>query len=417
MQVVYERCCGLDVHKRTVIACVLTPAGKQTRTFSTMTQDLIGLADWLVAQQVTHVAMESTGSFWKPVYNILETYDLELLVVNAQHIKAVPGRKTDVQDAAWIAELLRHGLLRGSHIPARDTRELQELVRYRTSLIRERTRVVQRLQKVLEGANIKLAAVATDVLGVSARAMLEALITGTEDPQQVARLAKGNLKKKQPALEAALQGAVGEHQRFLLQSQHRQLDFLAAEIATLSEEIERRLRPFAEALDRLDTISGVGRRVAEQVLVELGLDVERFPTHRHLASWAGLCPGNRESAGKRLGGKTRKGNPWLRSTLVEAAQAASRTRQTYLSAQYHRLAARRGRKRAIYGVAHTILVIAYHLLRSETTYRELGGNYFDERDKEAARRRRWPGRTLAVVGHAANNEEELAARQPAAHPY
>jgi transposase len=387
MQVVHERCCGLDVHKKTVVACVITPEGQQTRTFGTMTRQLLALADWLGARGVTHVAMESTGVFWKPVYNLLEGRGLTLLVVNARHIKAVPGRKTDVRDAAWIADLLRHGLVRGSHIPERAQRELQELARYRTRLVQERAQVVQRIQKVLEGANIKLSAVVADVVGVSGRAMLEALVGGTEDPEALAGLARGRLQAKRAALLEALAGRVGPPQRLLLGSQLRHLDFLDAEIAQLSAEIARRLHPFDDALERLDTIPGVGRRAAERVLAELGPDLGRFPSAAHLASWAGLCPGNNESAGKRHSGRCRPGNAWLKAILVEAAWGAVRARDTYLAALYHRLAARRGAKRAIIAVAHAILVIIYHLLRAGTTYQELGGNYFDERDRQATVRR------------------------------
>jgi transposase len=377
----------LDVHKRSVVACLITPEGKQTRTFGTMTKDLLALGEWLLQQGVTHVAMESTGVFWKPVYNILEGMGFQLLVANARHIKAVPGRKTDVKDAEWIADLLRHGLIRGSSIPDRPQRELQELVRYRTSLIRQRAQLVQRIQKVLEGANIKLAAVATDVVGVSGRAMLEAMVAGVEDPEVLAGLARGRLKGKQEALEAALVGKVGPHQRLLLGSLLRLIDALDQEIATLDEEVARRLGPFEEELQRLDTIPGVGRRAGEQLLAELGTDLSRFPTAGHLASWAKVCPSNRESAGKRQSGRTGKGNPWLRGVLVEIAWGAARTRGTYLSALFHRLAARRGTKRALVAVAHTIVRIVYHLLRHGRVYQDLGGNYFDERQREATVRR------------------------------
>ncbi len=387
MEVVYRRCCGLDVHKRSVVACVITPEGKEIRTFGAMTKDLLELGDWLVDQAVSHVAMESSGVFWRPVYNLLEGLGLTLLVVNAQHIKAVPGKKTDVKDAEWIADLLRHGLLRASFVPDRPQRELRELVRYRRSLIRQRSQVVNRVQKVLEGANIKLSSVATNVVGVSGRAMLEAIITGTEDPRILAEMAKGKLREKRPALEEALQGLVGPHQRLLLKSQLRHLDFLDEEIGRMNEEVSRRLRPFEEALRRMDTVPGVGLRTAEEVLVEIGPDMSRFPTAAHVASWAHLCPGNNESGGKRKSGSSGHGNPWLRETLVESAWAAARTRDTYLSAQYHRLAARRGAKRAAVALAHTILVIIYHVLRDGTTYQELGGNYFDERDRQATLRR------------------------------
>lgn len=379
MQVVHERCCGLDVHKKMVVACAITSQGQETRTFSTMTKDLLKLADWLRERGVTHVAMESTGVFWKPIYNLLGD-EFTVLVVNAHHIKVVPGRKTDVKDAEWIAELLRHGLVRGSFIPDRSQRELRELVRYRRSLIQQRSQVVNRIQKVLEGANIKLSAVVSDVVGVSARAMLEALISGQQDPKALAAMARGSLRQKQPALEEALQGLVGAHQRMMLQSQLRHLDFLDQEIARLDEEVSERMRPFEEDIQRIDEVPGLGRRLAEQVVAEIGLDMNRFPSAEHLASWARMCPGNNESAGKRNNGRTGHANPWLRSALVEAAWAAIRSKATYLSAQYHRLAARRGKKRAIVAVAHSILVIIYHMLRDHTSYRDLGSNYFDERN-------------------------------------
>jgi transposase len=383
MEVVHERCCGMDIHKRMVVACLLTPGvrgqpQREVRTFSTMTRGLLELSDWLEAAGCSHVAMESTGSFWKPIYNLLEE-SFSLLVVNAQHLKAVPGRKTDVKDAEWIAELLRHGLLCPSFIPSRPDRELRELTRYRTSLVHERAAEVNRVQKVLEGANIKLASVASNVLGVSGRAMLQALIAGVEQPDRLADLARGRLREKLPALEEALAGRLGPHQRFMLALQLRHIDELDAVIGSVSNEIEVRLRPFEEACHRLMTIPGVGPRTAQTILSEVGADMGRFPTDAHLASWAAVCPGNHASAGKQKSGRTRKGSPWLRSALVEAAQAASHTR-SYLGAQYRRLAARRGARRAALAVAHSILRIAYHLLKDGRVYEDLGANYFDQRD-------------------------------------
>ena len=373
-----------------MVACLIVtrPTGqvlKTIRTFGTMTEDLLTLGDWLTEAGCTHVAMESTGVYWKPIWNLLED-QFTLLLVNAQHIKAVPGRKTDVKDCEWLADLLRHGLLRPSFVPDQPQRELRELTRYRTSLVRERTAAANRLQKTLEGANIKLAAVATNVLGKSGREILEALVAGATESEALAQLARGRLREKIPQLEQALVGRVGPHQRFLIAQQLAHIDFLDAALEQVSTEIGERLRPSDANLSRLMTIPGVGRRTAEILLVELGLDVHRFPTAGHLASWAGLCPGNRESAGKRLSGRTRKGSPWLRTTLVEAAQAAGRTK-TYLAAQFHRLAARRGRRRAAVAVAHSILIIAYHLLKRSTTYQELGVNYLDERDRRAVERR------------------------------
>lgn len=380
MQVIHERCAGLDVHKGTVTACAVTPEGKEIRTFSTMTKDLLKLADWLSERRVTHVAMESTGVYWKPVYNLLEG-DFEVMLVNAQHIKAVPGRKTDVKDAEWIGDLLRHGLVHGSFVPDRTHRELRELVRYRRSLIHQRAQVVNRIQKVLEGANIKLSTVATDVVGVSGRAMLKAMVNGTEDPEALAEMAKGRLRKKRPALEEALQGKMGSHQRMMLNSQLRHLDFLDREISQLDEEVSQRMRPFEATMQRITGMPGLGRRNTEEILAEIGSDMTRFPSAGHLSSWARICPGNNESAGKRRSGRTGHANPWLRSALVEAAWSASRTRDTYLSTQYHRLSPRRGRKRAIIAVAHTILATIYYIIRDNRTYQDLGANYFDERNR------------------------------------
>jgi transposase len=391
MDILYERCCGLDIHKRTVVACLVVPGAdgqpaKEVRSFGTMTDELLQLADWLLAAGCTHVAMESTGVYWKPVWKLLEG-QFTLLLVNARHVKAVPGRKTDAKDCEWLADLLRHGLLQGSFVPERPQRELRELTRYRTSLIQERSAEVNRLQKTLEGANIKLCDVATDIMGLSSRQMLAALAGGETDAAAMAQLAQGRLRDKLPGLERALVGRVGSHQRFLLARQLAHIDFLDASIAEVSAEIAGRLRPCEAKLERLATIPGVGRRTAELLVAEIGTDMSRFPTSGHLASWAGMCPGNDESAGKRRSGKTRKGNPWLRSTLIEAARAAGRTKGTYLAAQYHRLAARRGTKRAAVAVGHTILVIAYRLLSESDVYRELGGRYFDERDRHAVERR------------------------------
>jgi transposase len=391
MDVVYERCCGLDIHKRTVVACLIVPGParkphKTVRTFGTMTADLLQLADWLTSEGVTHVAMEATGVYWQPIWNLLEG-SFTLLLANARHIKAVPGRKTDVRDCEWIADLLRHGLLRPSFVPDRPQRELRELTRYRTALIRERSAEVNRLQKTLEGANLKLAAVATDIRGQSGQAILAALVAGRTEPAALAELAKGRLRAKLPELERALTGQFGGHQRFLVAQQLAHLDFLDASIERVSGEIAERLRPFEPTIARLDTIPGVGRRIAEIVLAEVGSDLSRFPSAAHLASWAGMCPGNHESAGKRQSGRTRKGNTWLRGALAEAGQAAGRTKHTYLGAQYRRLAARRGRKKATIAVGHTILIIAYHLLTEHTTYHDLGVDYLEKRNRQAVERR------------------------------
>ena len=390
MQVIYERCCGLDVHKRTITACLLKWLGsewqKEIRQFGTMTKDLLALSDWLVSEGCTHVAMESTGVYWKPVYNILEG-QFELLVVNAQHLKAVPGRKTDVRDAEWIGELLAHGLLRGSFVPPPSVRELRELTRYRTSLVRDRARTVNRLQKVLEAANIKLASVVSDIDGVSARLMLEGLVAGQRDTEQLASLAKGRLKEKHAQLVEALSCRLQPHQSFLIAEHLAQIDYLEGAIERLSHEIEEKLRPFEQEIVWLDTIPGMNRRTAEVLWAETGGDMSRFASARHLASWAGMCPGNNESAGKRRSGRTRKGSPWLRHCLVEAAHGAAHTKNKYLSSQYHRIAARRGKKKALLAVGHSILVIAYHLLTRKQAYADLGANYFDERDRQAVTKR------------------------------
>jgi len=391
MDVLYARCAGIDVHKKMVVACLITPDAtgtptKETRTYGTMTADLLEMMDWLVDAGCTHVAMESTGVFWKPLYNLMEGA-LEILVVNAAHMKNVPGRKTDVKDAEWIADLLRLGLLQASFIPDRPQRELRELTRYRTSLLQERSAEVNRLQKTLEGANIKLSSVATDIMGKSGRDMLAALVAGRTDAAALAQLARGKLREKLPQLEKALRGQFAAHQRFLVAQQLAHIDGLDEIIERVSAEIGERVRPFEREIPQVDTVTGIGRRTAEVLVAEVGTDLTRFRTHRHLASWAGLCPGNNESAGKHKGGKTRKGSPWLRAALIEAAKAAGRSKKTYLGAQYRRIAARRGAKRAAVAVAHSILVIVYHILTRHEPYHDLGVTYFDERDRQAVERR------------------------------
>jgi transposase len=384
MQVVHQRCCGLDIHKKTVVACVLIMLAsgevqKHVRTFSTMTVDLLALADWLKAFQVTHVAMESTGVFWKPVFNLLEE-EVTVILVNAQHMKAVPGRKTDIKDAEWIADLLRHGLLKASFIPPQPIRILRELTRYRNSLIQERAQEVNRLQKTLEGANIKLAAVATDVLGKSGRDMIQAVIDGTTDASVLASLARGLLRKKLPQLQEALFGRVQPHHRVLLRHILAHVDFLDAQLSQLLQEIEMQLAPFQEEQALLESIPGIQATTAAVIIAEIGVDMCVFPSDKHLASWAGLCPGNRQSGGKRLSGATTSGNPYLRSVLTQVAWAVSHTKDNYLSTQYHRLARRLGRKKAIVALAHTILVIIYHVLRTKKPYADLGADYFDKLD-------------------------------------
>ncbi|MBK9715421.1 MAG: IS110 family transposase [Kouleothrix sp.] len=391
METLYARCCGLDVHKKTVVACLLTtgPDGhlqQEVRTFGTMTADLLSLADWLTAAECTHVAMESTGVYWKPIYNVLEGL-FSILVVNAQHLKAVPGRKTDVKDAVWIATLLRHGLLQGSFIPPREQREVRDLTRYRSSLVQERAHLVNRLQKVLEDANLKLAGVATDITGVSARAMLAALVDGETDPQVLASLARGRLQAKRVELERALDGRVRTHHRFMLTELLAHLDYLDEAIDRFSTELEDRLKGDDEAIELLDTLPGINRRIAEILIAEVGADLSRFPSAGHLASWSGMCPDNHESAGKQKSGKTRKGSCWLRQALIEAAHGAARSKETYFAALFRRIAARRGKKRALVAVGHAVLVAAYHMLTRKEPYRDLGVNYFDERDRLAVERR------------------------------
>jgi len=332
--------------------------------------------------------MESTGVYWKPIVNLLEATGMEVLVVNAAHIKAVPGRKTDIKDAEWIADLLRHGLLRGSFIPDREQRELRELVQYRRSLIQEQTRTINRIQKVLEGANIKLKSVISDVVGVSGRAILEALIAGASEPNEVLKeVRKTRLKASPEDLEQAVHGVVGPHQRQMLAWLLGQLDFVKQRLDELDAEIEERMRPFDDAIARLDTIPGVGTRGAQEIIAAIGTDMNRFPTSRHLASWAKVSPGNNESAGKRKSGKTGTHGPWFRVTLVEAAHGASKKRDCYLATQFWRLVPRKGKKRAAVAVAHSILEIAYHILKHGTVYEDLGSNYFDQRSKEATKRR------------------------------
>jgi len=391
MRIIYQNIAGLDVHKKSVVAAIIVQRAdglwyQERRTFGTMSADLLSLSDWLMENVVTHVAMESTGEYWKPVFNILEN-NFEVILVNAQHLSKVPGRKTDQSDAEWIAELLQHGLLKASFIPPVGQRELRELTRFRATFVRERATLINRVQKVLESANIKLASVASDVLGVSGRAMLEAIIEGQASPEQMADLAKGRLREKRDELVKALEGRVKAHHRFLLTELLCQIDSLEETIARFDQEIAEHCRPFEDAVALLDTIPGVARATAEAIVAEIGTDMNRFPSADHLAAWAGVAPGNNESAGKRYSGKTRKGNKPLGAALNQAAHAASRTKNTYLSAQYHRLAAKRGRKKAIVAVMHSILVMSYHIIQRKEPYRELGGNYFDQRRPEITAKR------------------------------
>jgi transposase len=384
MQVIHQRCCGLDIHKKTIVACVLITAQegtvqKQTRSFSTMTTGLLTLVDWLDSWQITHVAMESTGIYWRAAFNLLEE-DHTVLLINAQHLKTVPGHKTDVKDAEWIADLLRHGLLKPSFIPPAPIRALRELTRYRKSLVQERTQEVNRLHKVLETANIKLASVATDVLGKSGRDMLEALVQGTTNVEVLADLARGTLRKKIPQLQAALEGHLQAHQRLMLRYLLAHIDFLEATLAHLQQAVEDQLRPFEEAMELVQSIPGIQATAAATILAEIGVDMSRFPSHKHLASWAGVCPGNKQSGGKRLNSKTTKGNPHLRAVLAEVVWAIARTKQNYLSAQFHRLARRLGKKKAVVAISHSVLVIIYHVLQTKKPYVDLGADYFEKLD-------------------------------------
>lgn len=424
VEVVYQRCCGLDIHKKTVVACLMVvradgKRGKQIRTFGTSTQALLELLDWLKAAGCTHVGMEATGVYWKPIYNLFEGH-FGLIVANARHIKAVPGHKTDVNDAQWIASLLQHGLLKASFIPSQEQRELRDLTRYRTTLVEERARIVNRLQKTLEDTNLKLGDVVSDITGKSAQAILRGLLAGETDPAVLADLARGRLKAKRADLEAALVGTIKPHHHFLLREHLDHIHLLDQAIERVEGEIEARMGPdeppeeqtsneqseveqaasdkpiqpankaplsLAQAVVLLCSIPGISRRAAQGILAEIGTNMDRFESAKHLASWAGMCPGNHESAGKRTSGKTNKGSPWLRKLLVEAALAAGRTKNTYLSAQYRRLAARRGKKRAAIAVGHTILVIIFHVLHDQKPYEELGGNFFDERERQTVEMR------------------------------
>jgi transposase len=417
MEIKHTHCAGLDVHKKTVVACRVTPNenGKQTmetRTFSTMTPRLLEMADWLSDGGVTHVAMESTGEYWRPVYNILEER-FALLLVNAKHIKMVPGRKADVKDAEWIAELLQHGLLRASFIPSKHQRVVKDLTRHRENFVRERINMCNRIQKTLEDANIKMASVATDILGVSGRSMLRAIVEGETDPTVMVEMSRGRLRDKRDDLQDALTGFVKPHHRVILAQLLRQVDSINESIAELNAAIEHACQwappggeggttmpsppecdedgvivqsegplSFAEAVCLLDTIPGIARTTAEIIVGEIGTDMTKFKTAGHLAAWVGVAPGNNVSGGKRLSGKSRNGNPFLKKTLIQSGHSAARTKDTYLSDQYHRLVPRRGSKRAVMAVAHSIIVIAWHMLFRKEAYRDLGPNYLDAKRPE-----------------------------------
>jgi transposase len=392
MQVVYSRCCGLDVHKETVVACLrLASAGgkvsTEVRTFATTTAGLTALSEWLAANDCTHVAMEATGVYWQPVWHILSDGEFELVLANPAHVKNVPGRKTDVNDATWLSELLAHGLIRGSFVPDARTRELRTLLRTRKQLVREKASHTLRIQKILEDANIKLDSVISDVMGHSGRAMIEALIAGEDDPTKLAKLAHPRLKAPPQDLREALRGRVSKHHRFLLHLHLQQIDAFDAAIARIDQEVEANLGPFRTAIELLNSIPGVSALGAQVIVSEIGTDMSRFPTAGHLLSWAGLVPRNDESAGKRRSTRLRKGAPWLKTTLVQCAWAASRKKESYFKAQFHRLRAGRGPKKAICAVAASLLTAVYHMLKDGTLYRDLGPNHFDHRSKQRQARR------------------------------
>jgi transposase len=402
LQALYPRVCGLDLHKKLIVACVRILNTKDgtvqstLRKFGTMTADLLELRQWLTEQEVTHVAMESTGIYWQPVYNLFEGH-FKLLLINAQHLKKVPGRKTDMKDAEWIAQLLQCGLLRPSFVPERRQRELRDLTRQQTKLVQQRNAVGNRIQKVLESANIKLGSVATDVLGVSGRKIIEALMAGEKDVSALAELAQRRLRGKIPELQRALEGELTEHHLYLLRQLLEQYDFLEKKIASVSERVGAIAPPsFRAAVEQLDAVAGIGERGARALLAETGTDMSRFPTHKHFASWAGQCPGNRESAGKRRSGKTPAANRHIDAVLTEMAQAAVRTKNSYFKAQYHHLAGRRGKKRATGAVKHSLLVTVYYMLRDHKPYKDLGVDYFDKLNPQ--QRIRYHVRRLRELG-------------------
>jgi len=406
VDVIVERCAALDVHKRTVMACVRAPDGvggrrQELKEFRTFTRDLHGLREWLMAEGVTQVAMEATGVFWKPVWYVLEGAGFELLLANARHVKNLPGRKTDATDAAWLAQLLECGLLRGSFVPPREIARLRDLTRYRAKVVAERGHEAQRLQKLLEDAGIKLDSVATDIQGVSGRRMVEALIAGEHDPEVLADMALTRMRPKIADLREALVGRFDDHHALLARMHLDHMDHLSATEARLEEEVDRLMAPFDEAATRLVSIPGIGKRVAEVVVAEIGVDMSRFPSAAHLASWAGLCPGNHESAGKRRSGRARKGDAALRTALCEAAWAAAHAKDGYLPAQYRRFLRRFGKKnenKATFALAHTLIVIIWQVLTNACTYEDLGGDYFERRN-DAAARQRYLVRELEKLGH------------------
>jgi len=390
MEVVHARCAGLDVHKKSVYGCVICCEAngekqQEKRNFGTVTAELLSLADWLREHAVTHVVMESTGVYWRPVWAILEG-QFELMLVNPHHVKAIPGRKTDAKDCEWIAELLQHGLVRSSFVPPTEIQDLRDLTRYRVELTQAQNRVANRIQKLLQQANVKLSSVASDAMGASGQQMIEAMIAGEQDPARLADLAQRRLRAKIPELRLALEGRVRDHHRFLLREFLEEWRALGARIRRVEEEIDRQMAPFEEAVTLWQSIPGVDRVTACNLVAELGVNMAQFPSAQHLASWAGLCPGNNESAGKRMSGTMRDGNKWLRRTLCQAAWAVTRKKDCYLAAQFRRLAARRGMKRAVMAVAHTILIIVYTMLKTGRSYHDLGGNYLEHTNRDQLQR-------------------------------
>ncbi len=391
MEVLYPDCAGLDVHKDTVVACLRRMANgtvrREVRTYKTTTKDLLALSDWLAAAGCTHIAMEATGVYWKPVWHVLSDGDFALVLANAAHVKNVPGRKTDVNDAAWLADLLAHGLIRGSFVPDAPTQQMRDLLRTRKQLVRERSSHIQRLQKTLEDANVKLDSVISDVVGLSGRAMIEAVIAGESDPDRLAALAHRRIKAPPEALREALRGRVTKHHRFLLRLHLQQIDAIDGAIGEIDREVDTNVEPFRAAIGLLMTIPGISELSARVILAEIGCDMGRFPSAAHLISWAGLCPKNDESAGKRRSTRMRKGAPWLKTTLTQCAWAAARKKASYLQAQFHRLRSRRGAKKAIGALAASILTIVYHMLIDGTLYHDLGSDHFDRNAKAAHTKR------------------------------
>ena len=408
MQVVHERCAGLDVHKKTIFGCVLWfdergTKQQEIRSFGAMTGQLLLLADWLKQHQVTHVAMEATGVYWRPVWAILEG-QFELMLVNPQHVKAIPGRKTDAKDCEWLADLLQHGLVRGSFVPATEIQDLRDLTRYRVELTQAQNRVANRIQKVLEQANIKLSSVASDTLGVSGQLMIEAIIAGEQEPDRLAKLARGRLRSRIPDLHSALTGRVRTHHRFMLNEHFSEWKALVERIERVEKEIDQRILPFEHAVTLWQSVPGIDRVTACCLVAEIGVNMNQFPSAQHLASWAGVCPGNNESAGKRMPATTRDGNRWLRRALCQASWAASHKKNCYLASQFKRIAARRGAKRALVAVAHSILIIVYKMLKTAKQYRDIGADYLEQIHKDQLQRylvRRLERLGLHVTVHAA----------------